>query len=395
MNNKINQDATKALTGFIYQFYEAIHWGFNLKKEQTIYFEKYGDITVSGDSNIEVKHYTSSLLTDEDENFWKTLSNWLHVDFDHSYYSSLILLTTQKISMTSEFLGWNKKLKNEKLNIIQGIITTANTRYDTKVKAYKAKLSEIAKDSSKAPAKKLNQPQKNKYLSKIEEKINTDSLLNIINKFVILDSSKLLPERYNELIDIYGKGVLEKNREHFIQAMAGYIMSPQSMANSWAITYDEFSQQVALLTQSLSSETRIFPTKNTTISKSDNDGYKDYLFVKKIEDINYQEAINDAHKDYSDAMCLIFEEFSAGEIKERLTNFTKQTISDFDIRYRKSKRNCNLDDIERHSQNFYDDYSLSEPPTFSGYESPQKSFRNGVLHIQMNEPAIPIKWKLK
>lgn len=393
----MNQDATKALTGFIYQFYEAIHWGFNLKKGQALYFERYGDITVSKDLNIEVKHYTSGHLTDEDENFWKTLSNWLHEDFDHSQYNSLILLTTQSISQRSKLINWNSSSNNEKLNILKKIVDQVTTRHEKKIGIYKAKLEDIDidKDSSKSTSKKPSKLQKNKYISNVEEKIDSKKLLNIIDKFIIFDSSELLPERYNNLIDIYGKGVLEKNREYFIQAMAGYIMSPPSMSNGWEITYEYFTSQVALLTQRLSCETRIFPSRSITIPESADNSDKDYLFVNKIEDINYHEVIDSAHKDYSDAMYLIFEEFAAGETKARLDNFTLQVMSDFEIRYRKSKRSYKSDDIDESSQDFYDDCSLCETPTFSGYESPNKSFRNGVLHMQMNEPTISIKWKLK
>lgn len=119
MNKSLAHDATKTITPIFYQCYVALEKCFDMMENESIYIEKYGDVTRFGgnsDNQIEVKAYQEP-LTDLSPNIWKTLKNWLN-DPNIENYKNLILLTTQNYGVNSSFKEWNIKSKEERLNIL-------------------------------------------------------------------------------------------------------------------------------------------------------------------------------------------------------------------------------------------------------------------------------------
>ncbi|EGR3245044.1 hypothetical protein DC882_24995, partial [Vibrio parahaemolyticus] len=171
--------------------------------------------------------------------------------------------------------------------------------------------------------------------------------------------------------DIYGKGVLKRNVNSFINAQLGYVISPSSTNSNWEITYKEFANEVSLLTQRFATGSRIFPSPNQ--KNVDSREYQTYLFVTKISDINYTSEIDKACTDYANSMSIIDDSFSNGESKKRYDEYLVEVNSDFDRLYKKHSRRCS-DEVDIDSQEFYDECHLFNPPVFSGYDSTQKSF---------------------
>jgi hypothetical protein len=120
MSDILVNNSTKTFKPIIYQFLVALEKCFEMQDDESIWIEKYGDVTNSNGEQIEVKDYQND-LTNLDHNVWKTLKNWLDDGFDISQYHSLILLTTQTVSKISRFIGWNKKSKDDKLKILKSI----------------------------------------------------------------------------------------------------------------------------------------------------------------------------------------------------------------------------------------------------------------------------------
>lgn len=120
MSNSLKHDSTKTFKPIIYQFLVALEKCFEMQDDESVWIEKYGDVTNSNGEQIEVKDYQKD-LTDLDHNVWKTMKNWLDGGFDTTYYHSLILLTTQTISSKSKFVDWNNKNKDEKLKILNSM----------------------------------------------------------------------------------------------------------------------------------------------------------------------------------------------------------------------------------------------------------------------------------
>lgn len=110
--SKLKFDSTPSVKGTLFQFLIALERCFEMQARQSIYIETYGDISVLGNfsdsKQIESKFYKRS-LTDLDKNVWKSISNWISEDFPIDTFSSLVLLTTQKVPIGSTWLNWNEK----------------------------------------------------------------------------------------------------------------------------------------------------------------------------------------------------------------------------------------------------------------------------------------------
>ncbi|HEE0487259.1 TPA: hypothetical protein R6321_000467 [Klebsiella pneumoniae] len=84
-----NAALTTALA-FHYQVLIGLDKCFSLQDEQSIWFEKDGDISlvsnkIDESTQTEAKNYAAP-LTDHHENLWNTLKNWLDANFKHENY---------------------------------------------------------------------------------------------------------------------------------------------------------------------------------------------------------------------------------------------------------------------------------------------------------------------
>ena len=60
------------------------------------------------------------------------------------------------------------------------------------------------------------------------------------------------------------------------------------------------------------------------------------------------------------------------------------------------KTSKKVDDVIVDSQIFYDDVLESESPEFETYNRrPDRWFRDGVLHVNMDDESLDLKWKLQ
>ena len=121
---KLKFDSTPSIKGILFQFLLALERCFKMQEGQSVYIETYGDISVLGDwdnsEQIESKFYKKA-LTDLDKNIWKSIHNWMNEDFPIDKFSSLILFTTQKVSITSAWLNWNIKPLVEREKILNDL----------------------------------------------------------------------------------------------------------------------------------------------------------------------------------------------------------------------------------------------------------------------------------
>ena len=179
MSSKLKHDASSSIAGTFYQFYIALDKCFELVDGEKVIIEKYGDVTVSDKYQIEVKQYQED-LTDLHENIWKTIDNWLQNAFDVSHYKNLILLTTQKFGVRSSFKEWNSIDKYKKKQIMDDIAQKYNQQ----------------ENKSKSTEKLLNS---------VLDATKTVKLLDILEKFIILDSSAEDSTCYERIKQKHGK----------------------------------------------------------------------------------------------------------------------------------------------------------------------------------------------
>jgi len=379
-DQKLANDASSSTHGLIYQFYIAVLKCFEMTEGQKVILERYGDVTVSASQQFEVKHYGDA-LTDSHINFWNTLNNWLRPDFDASQYSALVLFTTQKIGPNSSLREWNEVGLVARMNILKSIIDEAEVREQKRQNDKKGQ---------------GDTPQILHLQRRVMERLQIEKLRKVIELFVIADASPDLPNLYARLKQIHCKGILEKNRDDFLSSLLGYILSPSvEEGKSWEITYNEFSNKVAALTALYHKGTSRFPVKYRRPPQTEDiTALHDNPFTAKIRDIQYHEVISKAISDYLYASNTVFEEFR--EYKAPTDNykvFAEEVLDQIEPTRRLALRS--VKDIIPDSQSFYDNVMQLTVPTFSGFETPIPSFRNGVIHMHFNDPSKKLKWRLE
>ena len=373
VSNKLKHDASSSIGGTIYQFYIAIDKCFELLEGEKVILEKYGDVTVSDKCQIEVKQYQED-LTDLHENIWKTIDNWLQKTFDISHYKNLILLTTQNFGVNSSFKEWNVKNKFDKKQILDDIAQ---------------KFSQQAKKSEKTE----------KLLNSVLDDNKKDKLLDILEKFIILDFSAEDSSYYEEIKQKHGKSVLSSNVDNYINSLMGYLLSPTvRIGESWEVTYQSFTSKVGSLVNQFRSETIIFPKKYATpnVGNDEIDQHKGHLFVKKIEDIDYYEVKSKAISEYVQTNHTIFQELGKYAIDKKCYDGYEQEIMDtYNPAYNRASRNTDKTKRIKDSKDFYDSITGLEAPSFINFNDTPKFFRNGLLHCMANDEDKNVVWKLK
>lgn len=373
MNDKLVHDSTKTFKPIIYQFLIALEKCFELKDDESLWIEKYGDVTSSNGEQIEVKDYQKD-LTDLDHNVWKTMKNWLNDGFDISYYHSFLLLTTQTISTTSKFVDWNSKNKDEKLEILNSI----------------AEKFVEQKDKSEATQK---------LLDSVLDSSKNDKLLEVLEKFTIQSEADNDETLYKKLIETRTDGVLEEKRNEFLDSLVGYIIKPEITSGEWEIKNKDFRQKTKSLLETYTSTTKIFPKiEINPITDEDISTHQSYSFVEKIEDIEYEEVKSDVVSDFIYARRTLNEELKNYEIsKKEYDTYENEIFRSFETKRRKALRSANSVNHIDKSKDLYDDVTDATAPDFYNFNDTPKSYRNGLLHEIANDDDNPTKliWKLE
>ena len=374
-------NATSSIRGILYQFIIALEKCFELVEGQSIYIEKYGDVTISEVSQIEVKLY-DDVLTDMHHNIWKTLKNWLHPDFNESHYQSLIVLTTQELSVATSFNDWNRldeKSKFKKLVEISG-------KYRKDVK----KRNEGKTDIIKSPTEK--------FVDFVMDDSRIARLKEILGKFVILTNAPILTKKYTEIEQKYTKFIPEEQKYKFMNEMFGYVINPiNSNKSGWEITYDDFSLEMQKSSDLYRRNTVLFPK---LIKKDFNESeYEKHLFVTKINEIKHYDEISSAIDDYTQALNVIMDDFKTYQVHKTTYDSYECNIEYIhEQQFRRAQRKCKSENTIEESQDFYDNFTSHTNTGFDNlglFTSTPVRFRNGVIHILANEEGRKIKWILK
>jgi hypothetical protein len=122
--------------------------------------------------------------------------------------------------------------------------------------------------------------------------------------------------------------------------------------------------------------------------------YNRYIFVKKIHDIEYFEFVPEAIRDYIGALRTIQDEFKKYEVPpSRTDHYIDELVKVFEKKYRVASRRCR--DIITDSQIFCDEFTAENSDEFEGFEKPQRDFKNGLLHAQLDDDNKNLQWRLK
>ncbi len=170
-----------------------------------------------------------------------------------------------------------------------------------------------------------------------------------------------------------------------MRTMFGYILSPKIIENKWEISYEGFSAESVNITKRLVDTTTEFPPK-IKLSTIDCTSYIQNPFVEKIKEIEYHDVITEAITNFVQTREMILQEFRfSPTIHSSLKEYEENVRHKYNIKYRKSCRNCVVNKRIPLSQDFYDDIMDSNSGTFYIYNSIPPYFYNGMMHILADE----------
>ena len=308
----------------------------------------------------------------------------MHDKFDEAQYSSLILYTTQQFGERSRISGWNDATTDRRVAILQEIHEEAEEREQQR--------------QSKNNGNRQQIPDSLNFQRFVRNPTRQGKLRRVVAKFVIESQTPEMSTLYQRLINQYCKTILRGKCDDFLNALFGFVISPNTItSNSWEVTFEQFSQKVRELTPIYCFETRVFPRKHLgsviTTDPQQADHYNNRLFVQKIRDIEYHDVVAQAIHEYIGASRTVLEEFRHYEVSGTShMEYAEEVINVFRPRYRAACRN--VADIIKDSQTFFDNIIAEESPGFSGFERPPRAFRNGVLHMYIDKDDDDLKWRL-
>ena len=373
MSKILINDSTKTFKPIIYQFLIALEKCFEMQDDESVWIEKYGDVTSSSGTQIEVKDYQKN-LTDLDHNVWKTLKNWLDDNFQATNYKNLILLTTQTISKSSKFIDWNTKNKDEKYRILNSIAEEFNEQ----------------KEKSDFTQKLLND---------VLKPDKSHKLLEILEKFTIQSEANDDEILYKKLKETRTDGMLEEKKDEYLDSLIGYIIKPEITSSGWEIKNKEFRQKTKSLIETYTSTTKIFPKIETpSITDDIIKEHQSYLFMQKIENIDYSEVKSEAISDFIYSRIILSEELKNYEISQKeYRHYENELLKSFQAKRRKALLDVNSSNRINESKKLYNNTIGEVAPNFYNFNDTPKSYRNGILHELANDSENPnnIVWKLE
>jgi hypothetical protein len=374
---KLANNATRLLEAIDYQLIVTLEHCFDLVEGQTLWIEVFGDVTVSGSVQVEVKNFIDD-LTDGHINFWNTLKNWLAPKFKQEKYAELILLTTQSYGATAELRHWNDLCGEERLALLTRVLENSETR---------------VADSGKQLSKSVKTQQ---FVMSHERR---PLLLEVIEKVKIISEEPDLKRRAVDARSRFGKGIDQSKRDDYFQSLLGYLIEPCLEKNGWKVTYDDFGNKIARLFARYGQNSREFPVVDAAIYESeDKSGYADRLFVKKLYEIEYSSIVPSAILEHMVAVHTITHEFKRFTVeKVDLDNYKHDQLKRHRSLRSAEMRRCSRKPREEWcfaSQDFFD-ARCGEPvdgmPTFDGTSV---EFRNGIWHMLADDEDEEGKEKL-
>ncbi len=389
MINEPKNTAKPTILAFHYQILLALQNCFEMSNSQTVWIEKDGDISIISDNKeeskqIEVKDYSND-LTDNHENFWKTLKNWLAPEFDHTRYASLILHTTQSFGKKTKFNSWNNQDVDTRLKILKSIYNK-NKEKDKERKEQ----NKILKTQGK---KEIPETSIYKLQNEIFENNDDNIIKDVIKKIIINDESDDLNLLRTKMSSKLIGSIPTYNQQFYIESLVGFIY--ESFAeNKWCINKDAFIERREQLTAKYCKNTIPIPQfQGTKASEEDIKNYEDKLFVRKIKDIQYEKVLPDAVGNWIELRNTLNEELDENPLyKNETIKYQNQLITRFNYSYSNAQLETG-DNITR-SKRLYNNV-IGEPPLPIDNITPHLAYKNGLIQDAMDNENINIKWKVE
>ncbi|WP_289137730.1 hypothetical protein [uncultured Brevibacillus sp.] len=364
---KQKNDDTKTKLGDIYHYYVVLDYCLELKENETILVEKYGDISIVSDEdsrNIEVKHHQDEhILSDRHLDFWKTLRNWITYHQNMRQFKTLILYTTSTFGEKSNLNLWNRSKAYERLNILMKI--------GQEVKKAEEGFRPIYESIFKHEVEDILT-----ILEKVELYTSQTDIVYIEKK--IMNSS-------------FFKSIRKNDRKPFIDSLMGYILTlPVNKHYKWEISYEDFVSlacEVRDRFTSTSGGLRLPP--NIPAHPQDEETYKNKRFVKELKDIKYDSKIPSAISYYWRAQQAIFYSSLNNPIFNIDLGEFQSDIKDSLVEFKSSfKDDCDKtdpEDVIHKSKRLYDKAMEMPANDFNSVKPNRPFFQRGIIHKVVEE----------
>ncbi|HBN8464096.1 hypothetical protein [Pseudomonas aeruginosa] len=403
MNAKLDFDATKLYEALKYQIHVAMDYCHTLDKNDVLWIEVFGDVTVEGRDQIEVKEYSDS-LTDSHENFWNTLNNWLKPEFNHQQFANLILLTTQAYGERAAIKDWDQWNVAQRLAALEAIFKDAETRFEN------AKLKrEAVADQGDESGTGGKTPGSSKALilqRKVMAETMRESLIDALPKVKIITEQPDLMGLIARYKRAHLKSIHEHRSDDFLDDLFGFMTSAVKVTEGWRFTTAEFDRKFTELTARYMKGSVKFPRVNAEEIEREaaKMNVRDRTYAKKLDEIGgAEDAILEATVDLLHAHDYIIE-----LIKDCTTS--QSDVEDYSkshMRTHSASRSALMVDIDetwsdaklkQASLKFYHARCGLDVAGFGSYEDTPVEFRNGIYHMLADAvPASPTKefhWRL-
>ncbi|QTH44018.1 hypothetical protein J4772_06330 [Cohnella sp. LGH] len=364
---KQKNDDTKTKLGDIYHYYVVLFHCLELEENETIFVEKFGDISIVSDNNsknIEVKHHDGvHSLNDRNIDFWKTLQNWVTYHHNMKNFKQLILYTTSTVDEQNKLHTWNSIKAHERLGILVDI------------------------GLNKKIAEKGFRPIFNKIFNQ-----DVEEILCILEKMELYTNQSNVADIEKKIMrSSFFKSIKRSDRIQFISNLMGYILTlPVGKPHKWEITCEDF--------ESLACEMRDRYTKtsgglqlppNTPDGPADTEPYNDRRFVKEIKDIKYNVKIPKAIANYWRTQEAIFHScFNNPTFNIDLGEFQrdiKDSLMEFKSSFMDECDETDIDDIIYKSKRLYDKAMEMPVTDYHSVKPNQSYFQRGIIHKVVEE----------
>lgn len=373
-------DATLLFKSLQYQLLVAVEHCYDLEPEECLWLEVLGDVTIPGQAQIEVKNYSDS-LTDSHTNFWNTIRNWLHEDFDRTSYKRLVLLTTQEFGAQSRLKNWLDCTADQRLEIMVAIFTESKVSDVKRVKKQSGAKNDHAKPSK---AQTLQQ-----YVMAAERR---PALMEVLERMQIITGADSMEQRIQKFKTRHLKAIRPSKYQSFIDDLLGFIWSTELVHKGWQLTHESFSAKLTELTKLYMKHPNAFPTVDMgTLKKNINlDDIRHMPFARKILEIGGEQYLKRAALHRMIAETAISDFYKDGVISKSnvtlyLNNHRTRHLDGRQSAMIACKGLSKADELQDKSQQFYLGRHDMPIEPFCGLINTMTEFRNGIYHMLAEE----------
>ncbi|GFM86347.1 hypothetical protein PSCICO_17460 [Pseudomonas cichorii] len=373
-------DATLLFKALQYQLLVAVEYCYDLAPDESLWIEVMGDVTVPGKTQTEVKLYSNS-LTDSHANFWNTIKNWLHDNFDRTSFKSLVLLTTQEFGAQSLLKGWNTATPAERLSIMESIVAAPRPAAQKKSKGE----SEDAEGAGAASKSQTLQ----KFVMAPERR---DALMAVLERMHITTGAESFEQRLQNYQTRHLKPIRPSKYQQFLEELLGFIGSPELVIKGWKITHEAFTGKLSELTHRYMKHPQTFPRVDMAALKKgiDVEEIRPMPFAQKIVEIGGEHHLKRAALHRVVAQTTISELYTDGVLfKPMVDLYLSNHLTQHQYGRELAMLRCAgvtcTTALSGRSMEFFLERNGMPVEAFCGLENTMPEFRNGIYHMLAGE----------